>query len=238
MELRQLCFSLGNGRESWRKPSGRATIRALLSLFLSLSSRFCLLTSPYQGSVKTVPCALLWGEEWHWGRERDDGGGGHTMLLDMHLHMHTADGTGGALNKHTHTHLLADGRLGVRQCPLMNVYGESKGPSSFRPLSMRCSVMTMVIPPSLHNNHTQVMVSKWFISITHIRQMLLRTRVNLSWRRHRLMQKERKCSEKKYIVKAAPACGELGCPLKHDAGNAGWDVARSVYVCLRGAPSH
>lgn len=84
--------------------------------------------------------------------------GGHTMLLDMHLHMHTADGTGGALNKHTH--LSADRRLRVRQCPLMNVYGESKGPSSFRQLSMRCSVMTMVIHPSPHNNHTQVMVSK------------------------------------------------------------------------------
>lgn len=58
--------------------------------------------------------------------------GGHATLLDMHLHMHTADGTGGALNKHTRAHLLADRRLGVRQCPLMNVYGESKGPSSFR----------------------------------------------------------------------------------------------------------
>lgn len=54
MEHRHLCFSLGNGRESWRKPSGRATIGAVLSLFLCLSSSFCVLISPYQGS------ALMW----------------------------------------------------------------------------------------------------------------------------------------------------------------------------------
>lgn len=58
MEHRQLCFSLGNGRESWRKPSGRATIRALLSLFLCLSPSFCSLTCPYQGSAKnSAPCS-------------------------------------------------------------------------------------------------------------------------------------------------------------------------------------
>lgn len=55
MELRQLCFSLGNGRESWRKPSGRATIRALLSVFLSLSSSFRSLTSPYLAQLKKCP---------------------------------------------------------------------------------------------------------------------------------------------------------------------------------------
>lgn len=182
---------------------GSQAVVLQLELFCPFSSVSLLVFAcwhlPIKAQLKNVPCALPGGEEWYWGRVM----GGHTMLLDMHLHMHTADGTGEALNKHTHTHLLADRRLGVRQCPLMNVYGESKGPSSFRRLSMRCSVMTMVIPPSLHNNHTQVMVSEWFISITHIRQMLLRTRVNLSCRRHRLMQKERKCFEKKYIVKLA-----------------------------------
>lgn len=56
----------------------------------------------------------------------------------------------GGLNKHTctDTHLLADRRLCVR-CPLMNVYWESEGPSSFSWLSMRCSIMTMVIRSSL-----------------------------------------------------------------------------------------
>lgn len=63
------------------------------------------------------------------------GGGGdiHTvlLLLDTHAHTHQMVQEGG-LNKHTctDTHLSADRRLCVH-CPLMNVYGESKGPSSF-----------------------------------------------------------------------------------------------------------
>lgn len=164
----------------------------LFSLFLS--SNFRLLTSPYQGSVKIVYCAVLrtsmecgTGGEW-WGVTPCCWTCTYTCTQQMVQE--------GALNKHTH--LLADRRLGVRQCPLMNVYRESKGPSSFRRLSMRCSIMTMVIPPSLHNNHTQVMVSKWFISITHIRQMLLHTRVNLSCRQHRAHAKREKVFRKIY----------------------------------------
>lgn len=179
---------------------GSQAVVLQLELFCPLSSVslrvFARWHLPIKAQLKQSPVLCPAADrtgEWRWGRVM----GGHAMLLDMHLHMHTADGTGGALNKHTHTHLLADGRLGVRQCPLMNVYGESKGPSSFRSPSMRCSVMTMVIPPSLHNNHTQVMVSKWFISITHIRQMLLRTRVNLSCGRHRAHAKREKVFRKK-----------------------------------------
>lgn len=53
---------------------------------------------------------------------------GHTHT---HAHVHQMVQEGG-LNKHpcTDTHLLADGRLCVH-CPLMNVYWESEGPSSF-----------------------------------------------------------------------------------------------------------
>lgn len=94
MEHGQLCFSLSNGRESWRKPSGRATIRALLCLFLCLSSSFCLLTSPYQGSVRTGQCAVLGcGQERRVAPGESDGGSHHAVGHAL-LHMHTADGTG------------------------------------------------------------------------------------------------------------------------------------------------
>lgn len=124
------------------------------SVSFSLSFRvFTRWHSPYQGYVKTVYSALLL-------RLNGGGGGGigglsggeiHTglLLLDTHVHTHQMVQEGG-LNKHTctDTHLLADRRLCVH-CPLMNVYGESKGPSSFSWLSMRCSIMTMVIRSSL-----------------------------------------------------------------------------------------
>lgn len=120
---------------------------------VSFSLSFCVFScwqSPYQDYVKTVYSALLqklnWGEVWGGGEEI------HTVLLlplDTHVHMHQMVQEGG-LNKHTCTdiHLLADRRLCVHY-PLMNVYGESKGPGSFSWLSMRCSIMTMVICSSL-----------------------------------------------------------------------------------------
>lgn len=116
--------------------------------------------STYQGYVKTVDYAvakaewvglggLFRGPGWTEWREI------HTVLLlpdthtHTHAHVHQMVQEGG-LNKHpcTDTHLLADGRLCVH-CPLMNVYWESEGPSSFSWLSMRCSIMAMVIRSSL-----------------------------------------------------------------------------------------
>lgn len=121
------------------------------SVSFSLSFRvFTPWQCPYQGYVKTVYSALLQRLNGGGGDRGPSGGAIHTvLLLDTHVHTHQMVQEGG-LNKHTctDTHLLADRRLCVH-CPLMNVYGESKGPSSFSWLSMRCSIMTMVIRSSL-----------------------------------------------------------------------------------------
>lgn len=125
MEDRRLCFSHRNGRESGRKPSGRATIRALLCLFLcrflplvfvfSLADNLPIKSMLKQSTllrlqrlncvrVRVRACA----------REGVEGERGeiHTALpLDTHAHTHQMAQEGG-LNKHTHaqTHTYWRGR--------------------------------------------------------------------------------------------------------------------------------
>lgn len=150
---------------------------------VSFSLSFLVFTrwhSPYQGYVKIVysPSAAKaeWGGE-IWGSV---GGNSHCAAaaaaagharIHACTHMHQMVQEGG-LNKHTRTdiHLLADRRLSVHR-PLMNVYGESNGPSSFSWLSMRCSIMTMVIRSSFSPIiiHRSLCQSDSFLSHTYAR---------------------------------------------------------------------
>ena len=137
----------------------------------SVSLSLCLLVftrwhCPYQEHVKTVYSVLLQRLNGEWKNWWLTGEGGFTLCC-CRTRMHTRIRTHthqmvqeGGLNKHTctDTHLLADRRLRVcAQRPLMKVYGESKGPSSFSWLSMRCSIMTMVIrsPIIIHRSLCQ-----------------------------------------------------------------------------------
>lgn len=68
--------------------------------------------------------------------------------------------------------------------------------------------------------------------------MLLRTRENL-FSEQQLSCKKGESVLKKYVVKSVRSVVSYTAHSSMTAGNAGWDIALTVYVCLGGgAPSH